>query len=363
MNANWMELGLVAVLLCADVARAQDAATNGVAAASTAAALASPSPPAPGVEGSPAAAPVATPDVGRWTLGGRFGEDRNVGQLGVMLPLGRIGRTWCFADLGGSVVAEGEQEMSVGFVARHWLPSRDVILGVNAFYDLRQSEEDHTFHQLSGGAEVLSRWVDGRVNVYHPFTDPQSVSVREDRTVATAGRVRTTTTALFRVSEEALRGVDGEVGVWLPYVGRWAPTAVYLGAYAFDSEFAGEDVSGIRTRLECRVHPNMTLDAEWFEENAVRDSEFVVGVSVHLPFDFWHGWHMAKDRSRTLPFSQRLDEPVRRDLQVHAARTASLPVSQIATQQSIAGPRRPKVCHDYSTLDDNGDVVIITVCE
>src|SRR3954451_7481624 len=58
-----------------------------------------------------------------------------------------------------------------GLGFRQRLPGRDVILGVNAYYDSLQSEHDNDYKEFGFGAELLTRWVDARVNFFLPDDD------------------------------------------------------------------------------------------------------------------------------------------------------------------------------------------------
>src|SRR4051812_24424851 len=62
----------------------------------------------------------------------------------------------------------GQFISSDGLAFRKLLPGRDVIVGVNAFYDAIDSQFGNQFNQFGFGAEVLTKWVDWRFNYYLP---------------------------------------------------------------------------------------------------------------------------------------------------------------------------------------------------
>ncbi len=66
------------------------------------------------------------------------------------------------------------------------------------------------------------------------------------------------------------------------------PTALFVGYYDFSSRY-DDDLAGPRLRAESRVHPNITLDAEWFEDADLNRTDYFVGFRVHFPLDFWNG--------------------------------------------------------------------------
>jgi hypothetical protein len=304
---------------------------------------------------TPAANPVAMADyaavpIGRITAGGSFGEDREVYQLDAMIPVLRSQTVGLFLNPRGVEVPDKGQEASLGLVARHLLEGPSVILGINGYYDAAKTEADNTFEQAGVGVEVLSRWVDVRANYYNPVTDPQMTET---------------------TMEEALKGWDAEVGVWLPYLSRTAPTAVYAGYYAFNPDGAGGDIDGFKARVESRVHPNITLDAEWYDDKDYAGTEYYVGVRLHIPLDFWKGARMHRGAGRVPLFSSRMLDPVHRDVRVRAfeskraVKELIVPVRNepVASAEPVVPARVPENCQTYATLDENGDVIYIQVCE
>jgi len=286
------------------------------------------------------AKPLAVPEdsassAGRLTVGGSFGEDREVYHLDAMIPVLRSRTAGLFLNPRGVLVPDESQEASLGLVARRLLEGPSVILGINGYYDAAETEADNTFEQAGGGVEVLSRWVDARANYYSPVTDSRMT----DTTV-----------------EEALEGWDAEVGVWLPYVSRYAPTAVYAGYYAFDPEGTGEDIDGFKARLESRLHPNITLDAEWYDDKDYAGSEYYVGLRLQIPLDFWKGARMHRGNGRIPPFSARMLDPVHRDVRVRlleSVRSSEVPVAPVRQKEAEY--------QTYAVLDENGDVIYIRV--
>ncbi len=291
---------------------------------------------------------------GRITVGGSFGDDVQLYQLDAMFPVLRSQSAMLLLNPRGVLLKDEEQELSVGFVGRQLLDRPSVILGVNAYYDARESEADNLFHQVGGGVEMLSRWVDARANYYHPLTDAETLDTGERGVSGVAGG--------WRRVEEALQGFDAEVGVWLPYVSRVVPSAVYAGYYAFDSDAGLEDVDGFKARLECRLHPSITLDAEWYDEKEYAGSDYFVGVRLHLPLDFWNGIRMPRAGGSANPLAARMTDPVHRDARVRMVEstqhTAPVPVPQKKADRAD----KPD-CFSYPSLDEEGEVIYVTICE
>ena len=303
---------------------------------------------------------------GRLTLGGSFGDDLQVYQLEAMFSVWKAGRNALLLNPRAVFLEGAEQEYNLGLVARRSLESRAMILGLNAFYDLRRTEAGNTFAQVGGGVELLSRWFDARANYYYPLTDEKTLAEREEDAVSETASMRTTTTTLYRNTEEALEGFDAEVGAWLPYLSRHCPTAVYVGYYDFHR------FNGFKARIESRPHPNVTLDAEWFEKTEYRKSEYVLGVRLHLPLDFWNGARMNRGNDgRIPPFAARVLDPVQRDFRVRTLDTGFVAVSQSRVETPldvpppapapVPPPAEKPVYIFYPALDADGNVIIIRV--
>lgn len=102
--------------------------------------------------------------------------------------------------------------------------------------DVRRTEIDNTFWQLSGGFEALSKNVDLRLNWYGPVTKPQTG-------VAGFAQVHLQGSQIFMTGGEevGMKGVDGEIGFRLPteYLSlnpNLFELRGYAGGYYFDNK-------------------------------------------------------------------------------------------------------------------------------
>jgi hypothetical protein len=315
-----------------------------------------------------------TSDRGLWTTGARLGDEVEEYYTDFMIPLSRGEHNVLFLNLRSSFLEDREQELNAGFVLRRHVSGKNLILGANVFYDSRWTENDNTFDQVGLGVEVLSSCVDFRANVYHPLTDEEWVSSSVQESVDTreedGRRITTTTATRFDVYEEALEGFDVEVGVWLPFLDKTAPTAIYAGYYDFSADY-GDDYAGIKARIESRVHPNVTLDAEWIEDKELNRTEYFAGVRIHLPINFWRGLRFDRaEGSRARPFAARMSEMVNRDFRIRTvlSETVLADVQNTITTRAINVPRFsapeeadpvlvPVAPTPNCYLDANGDVV------
>ena len=307
---------------------------------------------------------------GRLTLGGRAGEDVQEYVADALVPIWKPGRAIVFLNPRGTFLEDDEQELNVGLVARRLSWKQRVILGANAYYDTRWTESGNQFEQVGGGIEILSRWVALRANYYYPLTDEKVEREIVEVTRTRSGSRRTATTTLFRTYEEALEGYDAEIGVWVPYLSRHVPTALYVGWYDFSSDVESYDTDGLKVRLESRLHPNLTLDAEWFDDKELNRSEYFVGLRLRLPLDFWRGLKLERggesSGSGGPALDARMSDMVYRDFRIRTRQTGRIAVSQDMLETTVDRPDDappPKNCYQYADLDSDGNVVIITVCE
>jgi hypothetical protein len=291
----------------------------------------------------------ARPAAGGVSVGTRLSEEAQEYYADLLIPAWERDDALLLLDLRGTFLEDKEQELNVGLVARRLFRDRGFILGGNFFYDNRWTENDNLFDQLGAGAELLSRWVDVRFNYYYPIEDEEAVSefTEVDTSVRTEGgrTITTTTTSLYRIFEEPLEGYDGEIGFWLPLLRDRMPTAVYVGYYDYSSDFE-DDFSGVKGRLESRVHPNITLDAEWFEDDDLNRTDYFAGIRFHAPIDFWNGLSFAPraggDASGLDALKARMSDMVNRDFRIRTITTLPVLKSQ-QIEESSGSTRAPSV--------------------
>ena len=99
-------------------------------------------------------------------------DDASRGEITVFAPLAQSQQSLLFADLRGNFFEEDVKEgnFAVGY---RQLVTPSVGLGAWLGGDVRHSELNNTFWQLSGGFEVLSNDFEARLNWYGPASAPQ----------------------------------------------------------------------------------------------------------------------------------------------------------------------------------------------
>ena len=262
---------------------------------------------------------------GGLTLGTRLANDFADSTLDVLVPVWGDGHNLAFFNPRSTVGDDHEEEINAGVGYRHLLADVALILGANVYYDSHWSSNNNRFDQLGLGLEFLSEWVDARGNWYVPEGGEKSVG---DGRVWAWGDVYGEGNGILQKGyggvERARDGYDAEVGVRLPYIDHWADVRVFVGYYFWDDEFdTDSDLKGPKARVEARVLPGLTVDAEVFEDEGVIGSERYVGCRLHVPFDLgdiiagrnpFAGARAAFGKDRTpRRFADRLGEMVMRD--------------------------------------------------
>ncbi|WP_026303963.1 inverse autotransporter beta-barrel domain-containing protein [Kaistia granuli] len=178
------------------------------------------------------------------TLGGGQ-ENGAVGGFDIFLPFalgeGSIG----FGDLRGHMNNDQMTQASLGL---GWRMNLDGVwtVGAYGYYDYLRTGRDNDFHQISAGAELISRDMVFRMNGYLPFGDAYGSASDANAAMIEAGRL------VFRAGQEhALAGVDAEAGFRLPMFDAKSATQMMLygGGYWYDGDKL-DDITGISARAE-----------------------------------------------------------------------------------------------------------------
>jgi nitrous oxidase accessory protein NosD len=176
------------------------------------------------------------------------GSESINGSLGLLVPFAIGDASVLFGDLNARLANGGVLAGSLGFGLRS-LMENGWTLGGYAYYDYFESERENTFHQLGFGIEALSQDLELRANVYAPVGGNRAREDSESEIAVEDGRL------VFRQGyEQALAGVDAEVGYRLPIFRADDPAQlrVYGGAYYYDG--AGIDaLPGVSARAEFTV--------------------------------------------------------------------------------------------------------------
>ncbi|MEO3435482.1 NosD domain-containing protein [Inquilinus sp. CAU 1745] len=275
---------------------------------------------------------------------GRWGGDRNLGEVDLFLPLWQDGRSLLFGDIRTRLDNQGSREGNFGIGYRRMLDN-GWNLGGYGFFDLRRTDDDNLFRQATLGVEALSFDWDFRANAYLPLGDtskslPSTGS--DPYAELQSGTIQVVTPGVTLREEQAMAGFNVEVGRRVPVFPADSGTQLraYAGFYHFTADGA-EDVTGPRLRLELTVNEvpalwpgaRLTLGAE-LQHDDVRDTEGFLLARLRVPL------YEVEDRPRLpAPVSprthqiRRMTDPIVRDIDIVAQ---TVTIGQTPEQREFA---------------------------
>lgn len=173
---------------------------------------------------------------------------------------------------------DSSNEQNIGFGARV-LKNNSFILGSNLYYDRVNTEHSNNFDQWGFGLEFLTKKVDLRANYYKPFGD-KTGEIKNGKSYEFAS----SSILEFTTIEEALEGLDAEIGLVVPKISNRMETKVFAGIYDYNSHVGNKDVRGQRYRVELRPSNLFYINLE-SKHDDVRGTDNFGGLVFEAPFD------------------------------------------------------------------------------
>ncbi len=162
-----------------------------------------------------------------------------------------------FIDLRGHVFNDGRWAANAGLGGRY--ACENAIVGLNAYYDFRDTKELGSQNQVGGGFELLSKWADLRINGYVPVGNTTGEECPcFDHFACHSAIAR-------QVVRASLADIDAEVGFYAPklkYVDLYFAAGPY---YLFEKNVAGENLGGVwggRGRVSLKVYDGITIGGD-----------------------------------------------------------------------------------------------------
>jgi trimeric autotransporter adhesin len=278
--------------------------------------------------------PVRKPLQARVELGARPGTERTIGLTEFWVPIAQnsIDGSVLYADLRMMGDDQDNREFNIGAGYRQKIETAILgagIAGVHIWYDRRLTKSGSAFNQVTGGMEWFSDIWDAKINAYIPLNNDKSFS-RPNPNGPGGGFfgnqivVNTDQTVL----EEALVGVDLELGIKVPFTERFTDsTRIYGGVYHFEGDRA-DDVTGWRTRITSDITPDLQLGAR-FQKDDVRGSQGFLEATIRFPFG-------NKQSYKSEGLYARLDESPERDIDIVSNEAVTdegtnVPINNVAT--------------------------------
>jgi len=171
-----------------------------------------------------------------------------------------------------------EYEFNLGLGYRRLLSGGGWYAGANVFYDTMESPNDFRYHQIGLGVEARSMWIDVIANGYIQAGDTKNRLPANDR-------YSLGSTMLVKADgyEEALSGMDGEIGFLVPGISDIVETRLYAGGYWWLSGMS-DDISGVRARLQIDPVPFITVNGSYSYDDT-RESVWRADAYLNIPFE------------------------------------------------------------------------------
>ncbi len=258
----------------------------------------------------------------------------NRGETTIFAPIRGGQRSLLFGQLTAKFFDDSAKEGNLALGYRRMTTS-GFNLGGWIGGDVRRSGIDNTFWQLSGGFEALSDRFDARVNWYGPITKPQAGVAGYAQVQLQDNQIN-----LIGGEEVGMMGVDGEIGYRLPTsFAKLDPNIfelrAYAGGYYFDNSDAGQEIAGVKGRLELRVNdiiaslPGSRLTAEYeISHDDVRDTRHDIGLRVRIPLN---GGTPARALASLSGQQRRMLDGIERDTDIVTGRSKAEAVADALT--------------------------------
>ena len=165
---------------------------------------------------------------------------------------------------------ENDSAYNLGLGYRKLLNDNSILLGANSFFDY---EDDNKHYRIGFGTESFINQLEMRTNYYIGLS-PRRIDKRANNSVT---------------YEKAVDGLDGEIGLPLPYV-NWIK--VYAAGYWYNYE-KFKNKEGWWMRNEITPFKNTTINLVVWDDNK-GDKEFRVDARIAVPFEFYYGKRRGK---------------------------------------------------------------------
>lgn len=247
-------------------------------------------------------------------LEGKIGNDRDLGEADLFLPLWQNEDTLLFGNLRGRIDDNDSHEGNYGIGLRQ-MQGNGWNLGGYAYFDHRNSPYGNSFNQVTLGAEALSFDWDFRANAYIPVG-------RTSHTEDSFGTADFSGAAItYRGGEElAMGGFDAEIGRRIPVFDQddGQQLRAYAGGYSFTDDKA-DTIAGPRGRLDLTFDQvpylwegsRLSVGAE-IQHDDPRGTQSFASLRLRIPLQL-------SDKSPSRPLTameRRMADPIVRDVDI-----------------------------------------------
>lgn len=199
-----------------------------------------------------------------------IGYDDGATAAGALIPTELNSNQGTFLQGQVLVTDDGNPGFNAGGGYRYFVESANRVFGINGFFDAVESARENDRTQVGLGFETYGTMWDFLANVYVPLD-----SERDILHPVGGG---------LNKYEEAMGGIDAEIGVPIFDPSAFGRMRAYFGGYAYASnDRFNDDPAGFRVRLESHCNENATLRATFLTDDRYGDT---VNFSIEL-----RGWN------------------------------------------------------------------------
>lgn len=254
----------------------------------------------------------AAPLQARGELNWALGSERSILMTEFWVPLAQDERSVLYGDYRMMGDDQDNREFNAGLGYR-WMTDAPIlgagVAGVHGWFDRRHTDRGSTFNQVTAGAEWYGDVIDLKLNGYFPLNDKKT-HTQANPNGTNRGFVgnQIVVNTDQSVVEEALIGMDIELGYNVPYLKEYTDsTRIYGGFYHFEGNQA-QSVSGWRARVASDITADIEIGAR-FQSDDVRGSQGFLEATIRFPFGQKKSYQKEGLRAR-------LDESPERDIDI-----------------------------------------------
>ncbi len=227
------------------------------------------------------------------------------GEINTMIPFFPTNNNLTIIDVRLKKPPKEGYEYNLGLVYRHNFNDK-WIFGFYNYFDQRKTINHLLYKQWTIGTEILSEYLDARINLYHPENKKKLIAMNLDIQKEVNKNIY----------EQALPGFDFEIGTpifsLIPKIHEKLGTKVFLGKYFFRNPGL-EKVSGTRIRIEQKIHDleisnipiSITLNIGTSFDQKRKRANFA-GINFRIP--------LGLNDSKKSKIENRMMDPIIRDI-------------------------------------------------
>ena len=234
--------------------------------------------------------------------------------LNALTTLGGYDKAVFFIDPGWTYTESWKhggtsKELNAGTGIRLYTPNifeDGAVVGANLYYDKKWTVNDNTYNQFGLGFELLSDYIDARINGFVPGANKKRISGSGKQTYFSQTAVHSMSNSS---NEYAFTGYTSELGIRLPFEKDLGIFRIY-GGY---DDFRASGISNASTwKVKATYSPTRYVQFafNYYSDKSPYNSHWLLGVNASIPLD-WAGFRIVDRQDRSAPVSRMHERVVR----------------------------------------------------